>query len=113
MSCMCSKVQSCIHIESLNGIGTHDFPDRLAVGRQNKRYTTRTCAMFNTHNARSSAHYLVPKVQETNIFKVVLEIEDNSSEENIHTPDTYAKEVKNYLNFANNDFKVVSAKVGD
>ena len=56
---------------------------------------------------------VVAPIQETNIFKVVLEIEDNSSEENTHTPDTYAKEVKNYLNFANNDFKVVSAKVGD
>ena len=54
---------------------------------------------------------VVAPIKETNIFKVVLEIEDNSSEENTHTPDTYAKEVKNYLNFANNDFKVVSAVV--
>ena len=53
----------------------------------------------------------VAPIQETKKFTLVLEIEDTSTEDK--DPDTYASGVKDYLNFADNGYKVVSAKVGD
>ena len=53
----------------------------------------------------------VAPIKETKKFTLVLEIEDTSTEDK--DPDTYASGVKDYLNFADNGYKVVSAKVGD
>ena len=49
----------------------------------------------------------VAPIKETNKFKLVLEIEDNSSE---NDPSSYSTYVRDFLNFANNGYKVVTAK---
>ena len=49
----------------------------------------------------------VAPIKETNKFKLVLEIEDNSSE---NDPSSYTTYVRDFLNFANNGYKVVTAK---
>ena len=50
---------------------------------------------------------VVAPIKETNKFKLVLEIEDNSSE---NDPSSYSTYVRDFLNFANNGYKVVTAK---
>ena len=62
--------------------------------------------IYSTSTPKNS----VAPIQETKKFKLVLEIEDNSSDNDLSS---YAVGVKDYLNFAGNGYKVVTAKVDD